>query len=124
MVSIAFWSSNCARNPGHCSSRSRARQRVAAANDAAAILARGKLIVSVKNAGANAQAEHKGPARFEKRGMELELAHAIAARLLGDPRKMEFKMMRKPQRLQAIADGTVDLGISMLRVTAAVDFSL
>ena len=98
-----------------------------AANDPAAIRARGKLIVSVKNEGANAQAGHKDPAHFEKRGMEIELAHAIAAHLLGDARKVEFKMMRKPQRLRAIADGTVDLGISMLRVTAAsareVDFS-
>ena len=98
-----------------------------AANDPAAIRARGRLIVSVKNQGTNVQSGHKDPAHFEKRGMELELAHAIAARLLGDPQKIELKMMRKPQRLQAIADGTVDLGISMLRITSAsaleVDFS-
>ena len=98
-----------------------------AANDPAAIRARGKLIVSVKNQGANALAGHKDPAHFEKRGMEIELAHAFAAHLLGDPQKIELKMMRKPHRLGAIADGTVDLGISMLRVTAEsaleVDFS-
>lgn len=99
----------------------------AAANDPAAIRARDRLIVSVKNEGANSQAGHKDPAHFEKRGMELELAHAFAARILGDPQKIELKMMRKPQRLQAIADGKVDLGISMLRITAEnalkVDFS-
>ena len=98
-----------------------------AANNPAAIRARGRLIVSVKNQGANAQTGHKDPAHFEKRGMELELAHALAAHLLGDPQKIELKMMRKPQRLGAVADGTVDLGISMLRVTAEsaskVDFS-
>jgi ABC-type amino acid transport substrate-binding protein len=98
-----------------------------AANDPAAIRARGRLIVSVKNEGANALAAHKDPAHFEKRGMELELAHAFAERVLGDAQKVEFKMMRKPQRLPAIADGSVDLGISMLRVSVesaqTVDFS-
>ena len=47
--------------------------------------------------------------------------------MLGDAQKVEFKMMRKPQRLPAIAEGTVDVGISMLRVSAEsaqkVDFS-
>jgi ABC-type amino acid transport substrate-binding protein len=98
-----------------------------AANDPDAIRARGRLIVSVKNQGANALSAHKDPAHFEKRGMEIELAHAIAARVLGDAQKVEFKMMRKPQRLPAIAEGTVDVGISMLRVSAEsvqkVDFS-
>ncbi len=100
---------------------------VIAANDPDAIRARGRLIVSVKNEGANALSAHKDPAHFEKRGMEIELARAVAARVLGDAQKIEFKMMRKPQRLPAIADGTVDVGISMLRVSAenaqTVDFS-
>lgn len=63
-----------------------------AANDPTAIRARGRLIVSVKNQGANAQSAHNDPAHFEKRGMELELAHALAARLLADPQKIELKM--------------------------------
>lgn len=98
-----------------------------AAGDLAVIQARGQLIVSVKNVGARAAPEHKDPAHFEKRGMEIALAHAIAKHIFGDPERVSFKMMRKPERLGAVARGEVDLGISMLRVTPAaaaqVDFS-
>ena len=98
-----------------------------AANDLAGIRARGQLIVSVKNVGDKALEKHRDPAHFHKRGMELAIARAIAKHILGSPDTLTLKMMRKPERLPAIACGDVDLGISMLRVTAAnaklVDFS-
>lgn len=98
-----------------------------ALNDLDTIRARGTLIVSVKNSGSERRNAHKDPAHFEKRGMEVELARAIAARVLGSPDKIELRMMRKPERLPAVADGTVDLAVSMLRITsapaAAVEFS-
>lgn len=98
-----------------------------AANDPATIRTRGTLIVSVKNVGDKAVEKHRDPAHFQKRGMELAIARAIARQLLGSPDALTLKMMRKPERLPAIAHGDVDLGISMLRVTPdnakVVDFS-
>ncbi|MGH8595913.1 MAG: transporter substrate-binding domain-containing protein [Gammaproteobacteria bacterium] len=93
----------------------------------AAIRARGRLIVAVKNAGSRSTAEHRDPAHIAKRDFEIRLAGAIAKRLLGDVDKLEVEMMRKPQRLPAIAGGQVDLGISMLppnrKGQSYVDFS-
>ena len=101
---------------------------VEASSSLADIQARGRLVVSVKNIGAQQHSKHKDPAHFEKRGVEIELAHAIAARALGDPNKIEFKMMRKPLRIPAVANGDVDLAISMVHVTPTaekqVDFSI
>ena len=81
----------------------------------ARIRERDRLIVSVKNEGNPARAAHKDPAHFNKRDFELGLAHAIAAKLLGAPEKVEFRLMRKPDRVPAVADGRVDIAISMLR---------
>jgi len=98
-----------------------------AASDLAAIRARGQLIVSVKNEGHKEVEKHRDPAHFQKRDMEVAIARAIAAHILGSPDSLSLKMMRKPERLPAVARGDVDLGISMLRVTAdnarLVDFS-
>jgi putative glutamine transport system substrate-binding protein len=98
-----------------------------AASDLATIRARGQLIVSVKNEGDKTVEKHRDPAHFQKRGMELALARTIAKHILGSPDALSLKMMRKPERLTAIAHGDVDFGISMLRVTPEnaklVDFS-
>ena len=92
------------------------------------IAARGYAVVSVKNEGRRRQDAHKDPAHFQKRDFEVALAREIAAALPGDPKKLELRMMRRPERLPAVAEGRVDLGISMLRVTpgssAQVDFSI
>lgn len=78
------------------------------------IRARGTLVVSVKNAGDPDRAAHKDPAHFQKRDFEMALAREIARRLLGDPGRVEFRLMSKPQRLKALSEGRVDLVLSML----------
>jgi len=89
---------------------------------------RGELIVAVKNEGNPDRAAHKDPAHFQKRGYELALAAAIAHRLLGEPGKLRIETLRKPDRLPAVVDGRVDLGLSMFRIVPAaaalVDFSV
>jgi len=91
------------------------------------IRARGKLIASVKNQGPSAPELHKDPAHFQKRGFEIAIAHAIAEKVLGDPAKLELKLLPKASRVAAVASGVVDLAITMLAVTddrkAQVDFS-
>jgi len=89
---------------------------------------RDRLMVAVKNEGHPDRAAHKDPAHFQKRDYELALAAAIAERLLGDAGKLQIKTLRKPERLPAVVDGRVDIGLSMFRITpehaALVDFSI
>ena len=98
-----------------------------AAGSLDAIHARGMLRVAVKNEGSLNRVEHNDPAHFQKRGFELDLAGAIAKKILGDPAKLDLKMFKRRQRLPAVADGTVDLGIAMFAVNdedrRLVDFS-
>jgi putative glutamine transport system substrate-binding protein len=100
---------------------------VAQAATLAEIRSRGKLLVSVKNEGAAAPSTHHDPAHFQKRNFEVELAHALAKRLLGDAQKLELKLMPRAVRLVAVAEDRVDLTISMIAVTderkKQVDFS-
>ena len=72
------------------------------------IAARGYAVVSVKNEGRRRQDAHKDPAHFQKRDFEVALAREIAAALPGDPKKLELRMMRRPERLPAVAEGRVD----------------
>src|SRR2546430_14538371 len=96
----------------------------AQADKLAEIRARGRLVVSVKN---DAKHPHKDPAHFDKRGFEVELAHALARKLVGDESKLELRMLSRPVRLPMVIAGSVDLVVSMIPVTkessAQVDFS-
>ena len=89
--------------------------------------ARGHAIVSVKKEGERKKNAHKDPAHFEKRTFEVGIAREIAKALPGDAAQLELRMMRRPARLSAVAQGEVDFALSMLRVTPAaeaqVDFS-
>lgn len=86
----------------------------ARADALADIRARGRLVVSVKN---DAPHPHKDPAHFDKRGFELELVHALAARIVGDPAKVELRLLARPVRLPMLAAGGVDLVVSMIPVS-------
>lgn len=90
------------------------------------IRARGRLIVSVKNEGVPQPALHRDPAHFQKRGFELELARAIAARVVGSADKLELRLLPRRERVPALLAGKVDLVISMIRVqpTEGVAFSI
>jgi len=90
------------------------------------IRTRGRLIVSVKNEGVPQPALHHDPAHFQKRGFEIELARAIAARVVGSADKLELRLLPRRERLPALSAGKVDLVISMIRVqpTPGVAFSM
>lgn len=91
------------------------------------IKARGRLVVVVKNEGEQRQAAHKDPAHFAKRNFEIAIAREIAQEMLGSADALELKLLRKRDRLPAVASGEADLGLSMFAVTPAsaalVDFS-
>ncbi len=80
-----------------------------------AIENRGHTIVAVKNDVARAAGSHRDPAHEAKRAFEVRLAQALARVLPGNPEALELRVLRKVQRLPAVAGGEVDLGISMFR---------
>lgn len=92
------------------------------------IRTRGTLRVCLKNEGGASPSVHNDPAHFQKRDFELELANLIAARILGASAKLEIHTYRRPERLPAVADGLVDIGLSMFAINEAdarlVDFSV
>ncbi len=96
----------------------------ARADRLADIRARGRLLVRVKN---DAKHVHRDPAHADKRGFELELAHLLAKKIVGDESKLELRTFPRPMRLPMLAAGSVDLVVSMIPVTkenaATVDFS-
>lgn len=85
----------------------------------AAIRARGRIIISVKNRGPEAADLHRDPAHFQKRDFELALARDITRRIFADDTRMLLKILPRPTRLPALTSGEVDLVISMLAVPAA-----
>src|SRR4051812_19199755 len=79
------------------------------------IRARGRLVISVKN---DAKRVHKDPAHQQKRGFEVELAHALARRIVGDESKVELRILSRPTRLPMLGVGAVDMVISMIPINA------
>ncbi len=77
---------------------------------------RNRLVVSLKKSGDVDPRRHQDALHFQKRAFELELATALARRLVGDPRRLEVRELRGTERLPALAAGQVDLVISMLAI--------
>ncbi|MGE0373369.1 MAG: transporter substrate-binding domain-containing protein [Gammaproteobacteria bacterium] len=86
----------------------------AALDRRAAIRLRGRLVVATKNIGSRAAEDHRDPAHVAKRTFEVRLAEALAARIAGDRARLEVRLLRKPERLPAVAGGGVDLAIAMI----------
>ena len=87
--------------------------KAAIAAELSEILKRGYLVVGVK--------DDLRPLGFRDRqgnltGFEIDLAHHLAAELLGDPQAVKFQPLTNADRLPAVLDGSVDLAIA--RVTA------
>ncbi len=87
--------------------------KAAIAAELSEILKRGYLVVGVK--------DNLRPLGFRDRrgnltGFEIDLAHYLAAELLGDPQAIQFQPLTNADRLPAVLDGSVDLAIA--RVTA------
>lgn len=83
--------------------------------DAAEIVARGRLIVGVDQS--LNLVSYRDPRSGELRGFEIDLAREIARDLLGDPDAAEFRFLESAERLKAVSEGTVDLVIRTMTVT-------
>src|SRR5260370_34589286 len=91
----------------------------------AKIRARGYLI-----AGVDQTTYHFGflnPLKGQIEGFDIDMVHAIAAAIFGNPSKVEFKAISDAQRIPEVRSGAVDIVAHTMTITCArlqqVDFS-
>ncbi|PYC74035.1 sugar-binding protein [Streptomyces tateyamensis] len=61
----------------------------------------------------------RDPATGQLQGFDIDIVHAIAKALLGDPNKVQFKMVPTAKRIDAIKSGSVDLIARTMTITCA-----
>ncbi|WP_370221135.1 glutamate ABC transporter substrate-binding protein [Kitasatospora sp. MAP12-22] len=59
----------------------------------------------------------RDPQTGELQGFDIDLVHAVAKAILGDPNKVEFKTVPTDQRINAIKSGEVDLIARTMSIT-------
>ena len=91
----------------------------------ATIAQRGRLIAGVDQG--KYLAGYRDPQTGELRGSDVDLAHAIARAILGDPNKVQFVVLDIADRAAALERGEVDVVVDHFTVTCArqrtVEFS-
>ncbi|MDT7580431.1 MAG: polar amino acid transport system substrate-binding protein [Pseudonocardiales bacterium] len=91
----------------------------------AAIAARGRLIAGVDQG--KYLAGYRDPQTGELRGADIDLAHSIAAAILGDPNKVQFVVLDIADRVAAVERGEVDMVVNNFTITCdrqrSVEFS-
>lgn len=90
-----------------------------------AIRARGRLIVGL-DTGSNLFS-FRDPVTGEMAGFDVDVAREVARDLLGDPNRIEYRILSSAQRLDALAANEVDIVVKTMTITCArrerVDFS-
>jgi len=61
----------------------------------------------------------RDPVSGELQGFDIGIAREVARDLLGDPDKVEFRLLTSPERISALQDGTVDIVAKALTITCA-----
>jgi polar amino acid transport system substrate-binding protein len=112
-------------NPNASSIRPSGPPQVTAGSEMAAIRARGYLI-----AGVDQSTYHFGflnPLDKQIEGFDIDIVHAIAKAIFGDPGKVHFKAISDAQRIPDVQNGSVDIVAHTMTITCArlqqVDFS-
>lgn len=80
-----------------------------------AIVQRGKLIAGIDQN--SYRWGFRDPATGELQGFDIDLVHAIAKAILGDPNKVQFKTVPTARRIEAIKNGEVDLIARTMTIT-------
>ena len=82
-----------------------------------AIRRRGRLIVGVDQ---NTNLfSFRDPVSGELQGFDIDIAREVARDLLGDPDKVEFRLLTSPERITAVQNGTVDIVAKATTITCA-----
>ncbi|MFF9213909.1 MULTISPECIES: glutamate ABC transporter substrate-binding protein [unclassified Streptomyces] len=83
----------------------------------ARIKAKGKLVVGVDQNSYRWGYRDPNKQGAQLEGFDIDLVHAIARDLLGDPDAVQFKAIPTNQRIQAIQDGVVDMVVRTMTIT-------
>ncbi|WP_235171585.1 glutamate ABC transporter substrate-binding protein [Rhodococcus erythropolis] len=90
-----------------------------------AIRARGRLIVGL-DTGSNLMS-FRDPATGRLEGFDVDIAREIARDLLGDPEKIEYRILTSDDRIAALQESMVDIVVKTMTITCErrekVDFS-
>ena len=81
----------------------------------AKIVQRGKLIVGVDQ-----NTFHMGfrdPSTGQIQGFDIDMAHAVAQALFGDPNAIQLKVLTSDQRIPALQNGDVDIVVRTMTIT-------
>ncbi|GAB2641317.1 glutamate ABC transporter substrate-binding protein [Prescottella soli] len=81
------------------------------------IQARGRVIVGVDQR--NYLFSSRDPVTGAIEGFDVDIAHEVARDLLGDPTKVEFRLVNPTDRIQAVQNSTVDMFIMSTTMTCA-----
>ncbi len=105
----------CGREPGPQQAKAPGEDEVLVTDDARAAAARSRTLAAVKRRGALRCGVNPGLAGFslndrgQWRGFDTDFCRALAAAVLGDPRKVQFVPLTNAQRFPALKAGRVDL---------------
>ncbi len=82
-----------------------------------AIRRRGRLIVGLDQS--TNLFSFRDPASGELQGFDVDIAHELARDLLGDPNKVEFRLLTSGDRLDSLKNQTVDVVVNAMTISCA-----
>jgi polar amino acid transport system substrate-binding protein len=100
-----------------CDATASLRPSTAAGPAVEQIVRRGRLIVGTDQ---NTNLfSFRDPGSGEMQGFDVDIAREIARDLLGDPGKVEFRLLTSSDRIRALQDGSVDIVAKTMTITCA-----
>ena len=100
-----------------CDATASLRPSTAVGPTVAAIQRRGRLIVGVDQS--TNLLSFRDPVSGELQGFNVDIAREIALDLVGDPDKVEFRLLSEPERISAVQDEAVDILAKATTITCA-----
>ena len=82
-----------------------------------AIRQRGRLIVGLDQS--TNLFSFRDPVSGQLQGFDVDIAREIARDLVGDPSKVEFRLLTSPERITALENQTVDIVVNAMTITCA-----
>jgi polar amino acid transport system substrate-binding protein len=114
-ATVVPWASGAAVES--CDATASLRPSTAGGPAVEAIRRRGRLVVGVDQS--TNLFSFRDPVSGELQGFDVDIAREVARDLLGDPDKVEFRLLTSPERISALQNGTVDLVAKAMTITCA-----
>ncbi len=100
-----------------CDATASLRPSTAGGPDIDTIRRRGRLIAGVDQS--TNLFSFRDPVTGELQGFDVDITREVARDLLGNPDKVEFRLLTSPERISALRDGTVDIVAKAMTITCA-----